>query len=401
MHVNGHRSMAIAIVSLTLLLFARAADASVGFKADSGWAFSTDGFINAFAVDQFGTEKQPAGIVPDTTHPVEDTTHNVFRLKTGLLPGLIAFNVESPDLDGLKLKGRVGFYPQINNNGANRNSINPNVDLREAFVTIDGSFGQVLAGRAINLYQSKNILTDMTLFGVGALGSLSGDVTIGRIGFGYLYPSFGAQMRYTTPDFSGLKFALQVGDPNAIMGTGEHRLPEFEGEISYAAKAGGVAYQAWVEGIFQKTHNVTAGNDATGAGGAAGVGASFSGLDLLASGFYGQALGSWLIFAVDALDAAGKERKSGGFLAQATYAIGATKLGVSYGQNTMQETASDTATRAAGAQLDTRRSIVGGLYHDVNKNLKLVAEYTWLQTKWFNDATQHANVAALGGFFFW
>ncbi len=417
MHVKGigHRSIAIATVSLTFLLFAKAADASVGFKAENGWAFSTDGFINAFAVDQFGNSgPQPANTAADALGPTTD--HNTFRVRTGLLPGLIAFNVASPDIGGLKLAARVGFYPQIQTNGSrvlspsgNAPAFGSQIDLREAFFTVDGSFGQFLAGRALNLFQGKNILTDMTLFGVGVQGAAigNGGTTAGRIGYGYDYTSFGAQFRYTTPDLSGLKLALQIGDPNTIDGVlaggpsaTEVRMPELEAEISYAGKSGDVGIQAWVSGLVQKAW-VPTGGDVTAAGGAGGVGLSLGGLDLLGSGFYGKGLGSIYMLQLDALDSAGKERDSGGFLAQAAYTVGATKFGVSYGQNMKKETDADAAARATSAEIDTRRSITGGLYHNINSALKLVAEYTWTQTKWFGGADRSSSVVALGGFLSW
>src|ERR671937_2247919 len=131
--------------SLALVLAARPAHAAVGFKADNGWGVSFDGFVNAFAVDQFANSgPQPNNTVGDALGPTTD--HNTFRVRTGLLPGLFGFNVESPDLDGLKLKGRVGFYPQIQTTGtrvlssaAATPAFGAQIDLREIFFTVDGS----------------------------------------------------------------------------------------------------------------------------------------------------------------------------------------------------------------------------------------------------------------------
>src|SRR2546422_10814517 len=55
----------------------------------------------------------------------------------------------------------------------------------------------------------QNILNDMTLFGVGAVGIVDGSTatgqaaqgggtTLGRIGYGYIYPNFNAQVTYST-----------------------------------------------------------------------------------------------------------------------------------------------------------------------------------------------------------
>ena len=412
-----HRWALPAIAALSLAV-AGSAQAAVGFKADSGWEASFDGFVNAFAVNQFASDlPTQANLAPDALSA--STKDNTFRLRTGLLPGLFGFNAASPDFNGVKVKARIGLYPQIQTNQSRVLSTAPaspafgsQIDMREAFFTVDGGFGQFLAGRALNLFQGKNILTDMTLFGVGVQGNAigNGGTTAGRIGYGYVYTSFGAQFRYTTPDLSGFKLAVQVGDPNTIDGLlaggpvyTDTRLPEVEAELSYTAKSGSTSFQLWVNGMAQKNWLPGTETSVTAAGGAAGVGAGFGGLDLLASGFYGQALGSFFMLQLDALDAVGKERTTQGFLGQAAYTAGATKIGVSYGQNMLKETSDDAAKRASGTTLgiDTRRSATVGLYHDVNAALKLVAEYTWVQTKWFGGADHTSNLVAVGGFVFW
>ncbi len=397
--------------ALTLALAARTADASIGFKAENGWAVSFDGFVNAFGVNEMGS-KAPANVAADPLMTVDD--HNAFRVRTGLLPGLFGFNVAAPKVDGLELKARIGLYPQINN-GNTRNAFGSQIDVREVFFTVDGSFGQVLAGRALNLFQGKNILTDMTLFGVGVQAAApvaSGGTTLGRIGYGYLYTQFGAQLRYTTPDLSGLKLALAVVDPSQIAGSGvaatDTKGPGVETELSYATKLGDVGFQGWVSGLYQRASvplgaTVAAGEGKIAAGGAAGVGASVAGFDLLASGFLGRGLGSFLLLDTDSLDATGRERRSHGFLAQAAYTLGSTKVGLSYGQNNVDETSSEGAARLGGAPsvLASRKSVTGGVYHDLNKNLKVVAEYTHAMAGWFGGQNQAADVVAVGGFFLW
>lgn len=399
----------ILTVSLVLTLAASRADAAVGFKAENGWEVSLDGFVNAFAVDQIGSNA-PTGVTADPLMPVDD--HNAFRVRTGLLPGLLGFGVTAPKTDALELKARIGLYPQINNAGT-RSAFGSQLDLREAFFTVDGSFGQVLAGRALNLYQGKNILTDMTLFGVGAQGGVSsGGTTLGRIGYGYLYAQFGAQLRYTTPTFSGVKLAAALVDPSQIAGSGvaatETGGPGVESELSYEGKLGDVALQAWVSGLYQRASvpagaAVAADEEKTAAGVSAGVGVKVAGLDLLASGFLGKGLGSFLLLDIDSLDATGRERRSRGFLAQAAYTLGSTRLGLSYGQNDMDETPSEASARRGGApaSLGSRKSVTAGVYHDLRKDLKVVAEYTHATAGWFGGESQASDVVALGGFFLW
>lgn len=400
----SYRGIAIAGISAALAFASGPAHAAVAFEAKNGWEVSFDGFVNAFAANEMGS-MAPANATADPLLTTEDL--NSFRVRTGLLPGLFAFNVAAPKVDGLDVKARIGLYPQINN-GNTRNAFGSQIDLREIFFTVDGRYGQVLVGRALNLYQGRNILTDMSLFGVGVQGAVSsGGTTLGRIGYGYLYTQFGAQARYTTPERFGLKLAVAVTDPSRIAGPGvaatQTKAPGFEGELSYAAKLGDVAVQAWVSGLQQRAW-IPGGDSRTAVGWAAGAGLAVAGLDLLASGFGGKALGTFLLLDTDALDAAGAERRSVGFLAQAAYSVlGSTKLGVSYGQNSVRETPGEAAVRQAGgaSELEARRSWTAGVYQDLGKSLKLVAEYTHASSEWFSGQSQSVDVVALGGFFLW
>ncbi len=413
----GARRLALALWAVASTLAALPAAAAVGFKGSDGWEVSFDGFVNGFGANEIGSAV-PAGVTSDPLMSTEKL--NTFRVRTGLLPGLFGFNVTAPSLDGLDIKARIGLYPQINN-GNTRNAFGSQIDLREVFFTVDGRYGQVLIGRALNLFQGKNILTDMTLFGVGVQGAVSsGGTTLGRIGYGYLYSQFGAQLRYTTPSISGVKLAVSVVDPSQICAAGSGcdpasgpvanitKAPGFEGEVSYSGKIADATLQAWVSSLYQTASIpatvTTAEQQKAASGGAAGVSVGLSGVEVLASGFLGKGLGSFLMLDVDALDAAGNERQSAGVLAQASYTIlGSTKIGLSYGQNSMRETDAEKAARLAGGSsaLRARSSWTGGVYHDVNKHLKVVAEFTHATSEWHGGQTQGVDVAAVGGFFLW
>jgi hypothetical protein len=105
------------------------------------------------------------------------------------------------------------------------------------------------------------------------------------------------------------------------------------------------------------------------------------------------------------MDAAGQLRRNKGWMAQGGYTFfGHTKLAVSYGRSQANETASDANLRAlgAGATLKNQQSYVAGIYHDVNANLKLVAEYSRVINEWYGHGNrQEANVVGVGGYFFW
>ncbi|HEY6007304.1 MAG TPA: hypothetical protein VIU40_03210, partial [Geobacteraceae bacterium] len=307
-----------------------------------------------------------------------------------------------PTTKGVDYAVRLGIYPQIQNNGGSRTDISPNVDFREVNFTAEGSFGQILAGRAINLYQAKNILTDMTLFSVGVVGPVDSGPTMGHIGYGYLYPNFGAQIRYTTPSLNGVKVAVSVNDTNDIGSAKVRNVPRIESEISYATTFNGGKFLTWVSGLYQTaafsdTDANRPGGHVTSLGGAGGVEVGLGALDMLVSGYGGQALGMLGMQGGDATDALGKERKNWGFLAQATYALPMDfKVGVNYGQSNAIATANDSM-----GNIKTQQALASTLTYNVNKFTQLIAEYTWAQDKWHNGQKQDANIVALGTFFYW
>ncbi len=334
-----------------------------------------------------------------------------FRIRTGLLPSIFAFNVKSPTIDGVDYAARIGLYPQIQNSGT-RIGLGPgtggdlttggtSIDIREVFFTADGKFGQFLIGRALNLFEGQNILTDMTLMGNGVpLNMTGGGVDLGHIGYGYTYTSFGPQFRYTTPDMGGAKVAFAICDPSNIGGATTINQPRFETEISYEKDFGGVKISSWLSGLYQEAKfNVTEHKVSTIAG-AGGVQAWIGPVELLLSGFGGQAVGMQLT-QVDGstLDGINNPRITYGGLVHATYTIAKAKLGVQYGINYADKTDFDSATGYIG--LKSNQAVTGGCYYSVNKYLTLVGEYTWARNSYYDNSRQTQNIVSLGTIFVW
>jgi hypothetical protein len=393
----------ITTLAAAMLLASAAAQSAHGFEigGSNGWKFSTDGFLNVFGTYET-VEQRPDAVIGGELGLGNGEREQQFRVRTGLLPVGVGFNIKSPVVNGVEYGVRLGIYPQIQNNGGSRTDISPNIDFREINMTADGSFGQVLAGRALNLYQGKNILTDMTLFGAGVIGPVQSGPTMGHIGYGYLYPNFGAQIRYTTPDLAGVKVAFSVNDTNDIGSATVRNIPRLETEISYGTAYNNGKAQAWLSGLWQRasfstTQPVRPGDHVTSLGGAGGVEASFGPLDLLASGYGGQALGMLGMQGGDALSANGEERLNWGFLTQATYMLTPTwKLGVNYGQSRAEKAGDD-----SDLNIMKQQAAVVALTYSVNKFVQVIGEYTWAQDRWYNGAHQNGNMGALGTFIYW
>ena len=189
-------------------------DAKVTLMADepSGWSFSVDGNVNAFYVYSTGKNANLASGQTARTSTGENT-----RIQTGLLPSKFGFGVQGPASNGVQLRGYFALYPQIQNNNT-KTARGAQVDMREIYSAASGDFGEVLFGRTLSLFQRNAIVQDMTLFGVGATAdnTNNGGTTLGRIGFGYVYPDFNASFRYTTPSYNGTTLSVGIYDPSAI-----------------------------------------------------------------------------------------------------------------------------------------------------------------------------------------
>ena len=412
--------LAVGVVAALSLTVARSGNAAFVIGGENGWQLSTDGIVDVFAT-YATTSPVPAGkrsLSLLSAGGTESTYDQHFGVGVGLLPSVIAFNVKAPTTMGVDSAVRVGIYPNIQNKTSQRFDTSPSVDFREFFYTAKGAYGELLAGRALNLYQGKNILNDMTLLTSGTVpgAAFRGGTTLGHIGYGYLYTNFGPQIRYTTPDMGGVKLALEVAEPYKISNdTAKTNSPRVEAELSYAAKFGDASAQAWLSGLYQTAPRkdsseaapvARSGKDNESIGSAAGFGAGFGGFNLLASGYIGRGLGILSVQDGDVLganssatDANGRERLAYGYLLQTTFQLApSVKLGANYGQTRQDKNSNE----PAGSFIVTNQeSAVLMVAYNLNKFTQFVGEYIYAQNTWADGAKQHSNQFALGTMFYW
>ena len=419
------------VAALLLALTAiPSAEAAFVIGGENGWQLSTDGIVDVFSVYQ-SASPIPAGPRFPSFLNGNSTYDQEFGVRVGLLPSVVAFNVKAPTVNGVDSAVRIGIYPNIQNGrktvqdstgkdvGGLRFDTSPNIDFREIYYTASGAYGQLLAGRALNLYQGKNILTDMTLLTAGVVGAPGSGTTLGHIGYGYLYANFGPQIRYTTPDLNGVKVAFSVNEPYKISGdTAKTPTPRLETEISYATVLnGGTTLQAWASGLYESATRSDTATARPGAqnqsiGGAGGIEAGFGGVDLMASGYVGEGLGmisaqdgDFGVAGISSTDGAGKERTHFGFLTQVTYKLTPDiKLGANYGQSRQAESDFDKTQRGVAGSfspMKKQEAAVGMVTYNFNKFTQFIVEYSYAQNTWHDGATQHSNSVAIGTMFYW
>lgn len=345
MNNNKSRASGLALAVATLLGASANAQAAVELYNDEGTTFSVDGYFNAFYVNR-----------DDKVNEVRNSD-----VKMGFLPNTIGFNF-SKGMGDLTLGGRSSFWTTIND--SLQSPTDTRIDVRQLYATVDGGFGQVLIGKDFGLYARSNIFLDELLMGFGSPGAATG-VSFGNIRAGYPYPNPSAQITYRSPDMGGLKVAAGILEPaNTTPGAqSEQAAPRFEAELTYSAELQGVSLTGWLNGRHQSSENATTKIDSQGVG--YGVKASVAGLSLTASGFTSK--GDVPVLITDG--ALASEEDADGYLVQASYALAANRFVLSYG-----ETDSDQA------DFESENMSVA-LFHDVNSNFKLVAEYNMFEQK--------------------
>jgi hypothetical protein len=344
----------------------------------NGWNFTFSGNVNAFLYyeksNTGGTTVTPGGLTPG------GGAVSATRITTGLLPAFAVFDAKGKE-GNTDLGVHFGFAPQVNCATGVNDCFGAQIDMRQVYLTIGGDWGQLLVGRELGLFNRQNILTDQTLFGVGATGNgtpgSGAGTTLGRIGFGYVYPNFRAQMTYSTKAGQPYQFSIGLFEAASVGNYAFTQIPRVEAEFTYAQSG----FKGWLGGTLQSTKDApTGGTSMTGWGGSGGLRYEQSMFSVTGSGYYGKGIGTTLygIAGSSNLGAGNDDaRKSYGFIGQVTVTPTASKLTIagSYGSSYLKNANDEGDFR-------TENTLVsGGLYYQATKSLKVVGEFDYWWTK--------------------
>jgi hypothetical protein len=394
-----NKNIKLAVAGAVLAL---SASANAGIIIPAGdWTVDIGGNVNSFytSTKKSGSATPAAGL--------EDTP---VQIQTGLLPSSFGIGAKTRQND-LDVAFQFSFWTGSNANGgdnlnigAHSNGSSSNgglgyssLNIRQSYLTFgDKSWGSFLVGRNLGVFGSDAILSDMTLLGVGSGAGGAGSSTLGRIGSGYLYADWKAQIAYTTPNFSGFEATAAVTEATGQIDNGNLGA---EGKASYSFAANDVTGKLWVGGKHQKIQTrATAGTTnaapsgvlserdsrAWEIGGKVGV----AGAELVGYYYDGKNAdsgnGTALNTNVTIQTSTAESDNKGGYV-QATYVMPfKTKVGVSWGKNEIRQ--------AGFRDLEREASIIGA-YHPLTKHLNLVAEYNHLDIK---DAVATSAAATEG-----
>ncbi|NMZ31897.1 porin [Pseudomonas protegens] len=367
------------LVGLSTLGLGSVAEADIMLYDKDQTTFSTDGYINAFYVN---SKVDRAGDQYDRRQA---------RVKMGFLPNYLGFNM-GKQVDDLKLGARASFWVTIND--SETNGTDTAIDVRQFYGTVaNPEWGEVLIGKDFGLFARSNILLDEMLAGYGqvsdSLGLVDGGgVSFGNIGSGYPYPFPSSQITYRSPVMDGLRVAVGILDPvdtndSSALGKAYQKNPRTESEVTYQFDLGGAKFYSWLNGSYQTSDNTDPNvQSVTSKGLGYGLQAKMGGLSLTGSGF--QAKGINPFFTNNAGEATLRNVDSKGYLLQGSYKVGKNRLALSYGKTR------DDGNGVVGSGADYQTRGVA-LFHDINDNLKLVAEYNQFEIDGHHTTAQNEN----------
>ncbi|PPD56529.1 MAG: porin, partial [Methylotenera sp.] len=378
-------------------LLAVASSANAGILIPAGdWTIDIGGNVNTYynytSCDD-NTGPTIAGALACNIAPTPGSDENISNVRTGLLPAFLSFSGKTRQND-LDIGFTISLQPGTSTGGALRTT---DLENRQTFLTFgDKSWGTIKLGRDIGLFGSDAILNDITILGTGtsfagaqyrsAGGGFTGNggtsTSLGRIGVGYLYTDWVAQVSYASPNWNGFSFGVGVIEPyQAVTGAAggaqfDYSQPGFQGKATYewAGDVGGKVWSSFwtqkVDGLVTATNGV---QDYRATIWDIGTKITLGDFDLVATYYNGDGAGT-TGFLLNSADVNGQERDSDGGYVQLGYKIPGigTKVVASYGESNLDDNAVD-----AGTNLVSKNSSwVFGAYHPLTKSLTLVAEYT-------------------------
>lgn len=371
---------------------------ALSMQMSNGWTFGFAGNVNIFAMYQSQSDDGEISDFVDTDGDgVPDAGNTPGALVgiggkglyygTGLLPAFATFTAKGKE-GNTDLGVQFGFAPQVQCGGNAHDCFGAQIDMRQVFLTVGGTWGTITAGKEIGIYQRSNILSDQTLFGVGGGGIAPGGTTLGRIGFGYIYTNFVPQFSYSSP--AGRSTSINIGlmEPSAFGSYTELSIPRLEAEVSFKA---GNNLSVFVGGTAQNGKDPGNDESKTAVGASGGLTYKSATFSLHGSGYFGKGLGTTLMFSP--LSQVGDElTTSYGYYGQLTFTPANSKMTIagSYGSSFLKD---------EDDNFKTENSLISaGVYYQATKSLKMVFEgdYQWSDNKELDLDKSSAFTGAFG-----
>jgi hypothetical protein len=431
------RSRAKILVALagSVLAFAQTARAEITLAEAKGFKFFTEGRVNTFASIGAGDEFPVANPNPDggPPHSVvgetalyaqgqntdQDDVHGKYlavRGRNGFMGTVLALGMRKAVTASTEVKGYVSLWGHAESYNRDRSNFS-DFDVREGYMTFDGPWGSLTAGRALGLFGRISTEIDFNYGHNYGLGYPCGDAqgpTCGHIGTGVMFPGFAAGFQYSSPALAGFKLHAGLYDPVRLLGAWNRaNVARPEGALSYENKLGGSGLlKLQLEGMWQPISRLVVSTDPAAPktlrtdavwGAAAGARLEVGPARFGAAAFRGKGLGQYyalqnspVVFGPNY-----DVRSFTGVYAQGALVLGALQLSAGVGQVSVDQLEYDkTDPTLSNAKSQTGVSLAA--YYAVSEMLVLGLDYFRFQADWYgaprSSVDAAGNTVLLGGY---
>jgi hypothetical protein len=418
--------------ALALFASASPASAEVTLVEKDGWTFATDGRVNAFLSlgwgDDFPAPTPNPNGADQPSHTVlggagqqtrqADAANDYFaaRVRNGFLGNVLGFSVKRNVTDDTTAKGYIGLWSVIESTLRSRRAYSF-IDAREGYVSFDGPWGTLVAGRMLGLFGRTSTGINFDYGHNYGLGYPCGDnrgPTCGHIGTGVMFPGFAPGFLYSTPSLGGLKLHAGVYDPVHLLGAWNRATyPRPEAALTYELTLSpSLSFKLGAEGVFQQVSRLDS-VDPDGSGplpgqpklvttnvwGAAGGGRLEAGpFRLGLAAFRGKGLGFYYALqnSPAVFDTATKElRYFTGVYAQTALIVDQWHFAAGIGRVTADQLDVDEENPLIST-VKSQTGVSAGVFFNVSDSLVLGVDYFLFKTDWWGAANSVYGVDADG-----
>jgi len=397
-------------------LISRSASAEVTFANIDGWELYTAGRVDVFFSTAFGDSNPvpPAGanisIVQGGGLPIYKDgmpaplgTQSKFlnmRLRSGFVPNVFAFGLRRKVTDDTTLTAHMALWATIDTEGQ-RKTDPLFAWVQEWYLKLEGPWGSVVGGRALDLYSrgaSQNDYMYLHGYGLGFPGNVEANPSgsaAGLIGFGVMAAFFSTGIAYATPSQYPLQNTIGVYDPTPLPGGYEAtRYPRVEDELTFDMIMRRIKLHLFANGEFQPVYQSGSNRRADSYGVGYGGRVEIGNLHLGVAGHYGRGLGLFYALEPDDVSVSTSTfelRTFDGYSAVAQYMLGRFDINAGWGisrvffldsDNFNPATPTDRGSSAASL-LKYQMAFAGGLVFHARSYLHFDIDYLRAQAQWY------------------
>ena len=147
------KRLGLVLAGLALAGAANTADAQLTMQMGNGWNFTFAGNVNAFMMYASQSDDGDFSGLPGALTGVGGKG---FFFGTGLLPAFATFEAKGKEGD-LDLGVHFGFAPEVQCGGGIHDCFGAQIDMRQVYLTVGGTWGQILMGKELALFNRQNI----------------------------------------------------------------------------------------------------------------------------------------------------------------------------------------------------------------------------------------------------